>query len=340
MNYTVEVICMDFNINKRIVKKELKNEKIIYVKPIINIQSVHISFIYIFILFYKYLISKKNTLFLIHYPSPLDSFIISILYFLKKRKFITVFHANIINKNYMLMKITEFWSKKCFKFSDKIIFTSKRLLDNNANKLNITHKSLYLPIEFSSKDNNIPKINDELNFKLLFIGRLVSYKGVEYLINALEGVQNIQLDIFGDGILKENLIQLTKNKGLNDRIKFHTDLSEKKKHELLSSSNCLVLPSINEAEAFGVVQLEALNYGLPVINTDLPTGVPDVSIHMKSGLTVPPKNSHLLKEAILLLKNNSKLYNNLSRGALEQSKNFEHEKLFSMFKEKLFENEK
>ena len=59
MNYTVEVICMDFNINKRIVKKELKNEKIIYVKPIINIQSVHISFIYIFILFYKYLISKK-----------------------------------------------------------------------------------------------------------------------------------------------------------------------------------------------------------------------------------------------------------------------------------------
>ncbi|RYF26382.1 MAG: glycosyltransferase, partial [Flavobacteriales bacterium] len=88
-----------------------------------------------------------------------------------------------------------------------------------------------------------------------------------------------------------------------------------------------VLPSINEAEAFGVVQLEAMSNGLPVINTSLKSGVPFVSLNDFSGLTVEPGNSEELKNAISTIINSKNLYETYSRNAIIRSKNFTREKM-------------
>jgi rhamnosyl/mannosyltransferase len=141
---------------------------------------------------------------------------------------------------------------------------------------------------------------------VLCVGRLVSYKGVEFLIRALENIK-ARLWIIGVGPLEESLKALAEERGLADRIKFLGQVSEADLIAYYHACDVFVLPSITNAEMFGVVQLEAMACRKPVISTDLPTGVSWVNQHGKTGYVVPPENVEELAKAIRRLLDNPAL---------------------------------
>lgn len=150
--------------------------------------------------------------------------------------------------------------------------------------------------------------------RLLFIGRLVYYKGCSILMDAMERlktelgeeISQVELVIVGTGVLENEMKAQAERIGLEKTIRFLGRASDQELEKELERCDVLVFPSVANSEAFGLVQLEAMSYGKPVINTSLSTGVPWVSLDKETGLTVPPEDSRALCKAILWMKHNSK----------------------------------
>lgn len=135
---------------------------------------------------------------------------------------------------------------------------------------------------------------------VLSVGRLVYYKGFEHLIAAMKFVEG-RLIIVGHGPLQDELRQQAKECGFSERVTFLTDVKDVRPY--YHAADVFALPSIARSEAFGIVQLEAMACGKPVVNTNLNTGVPSVSVDGVSGITVPPANPEKLGRAINSLLN-------------------------------------
>jgi len=120
---------------------------------------------------------------------------------------------------------------------------------------------------------------------LLFVGRLVRYKGVEILLRALPGLE-AETVLVGDGPLRPSLEAMARELGVADRVRFAGEVTDEDLLAWYHACDALVLPSISRQEAFGIVQLEAMACRRPVISTDVPTGVPWVNQHERTGLVV------------------------------------------------------
>jgi glycosyltransferase involved in cell wall biosynthesis len=128
-------------------------------------------------------------------------------------------------------------------------------------------------------------------------GRLVPYKGFDVLLRALKLV-DAHLIIAGSGPRETELRGVATASGVADRVTFAGYLSREQQRQTFGAAGLFVLPSVNEAEAFGIVQLEAMCSGIPIVNTDLPTGVPWVARHGLEGLTVTPRDEAALAAAM------------------------------------------
>ena len=125
---------------------------------------------------------------------------------------------------------------------------------------------------------------------VLFLGRLVYYKGVPVLLDAMART-DATLVIAGEGRDREALQDQASRLGIADRVRFIGDVPEADLPSVYHACDVFVLPSTAAAEGFGLVQLEAMACGKPVVSTTLPTGVAiaapagsDVQIRPRSGL--------------------------------------------------------
>ena len=133
------------------------------------------------------------------------------------------------------------------------------------------------------------------------VGRLVHYKGFEHLIRAMKKVDG-HLLLIGNGPLRGELEQLARSLGIHERVTILSGVADVV--PFYHAADVFVLPSVNRSEAFGLVQVEAMACGKPVVNTQLASGVTFVSRHDETGLTVPPSDSQALAVALCTLLRN------------------------------------
>ena len=117
------------------------------------------------------------------------------------------------------------------------------------------------------------------------LGRLVGYKGYDVLIRAMQTVDG-HCTIIGEGPLLADLQQLTTDLGVSGRVRFAGRLPRDEIKRLFHTAQVFAFPSVTEAEAFGIAQIEAMAAGLPIVNTHLATTVPLVARHDQEALTV------------------------------------------------------
>ncbi|MBN2586713.1 MAG: glycosyltransferase [Candidatus Fermentibacteraceae bacterium] len=160
----------------------------------------------------------------------------------------------------------------------------------------------------------------------LFVGRFRSYKGIHVLLDAWREFPERRLIMVGGGPLEGLVRKRVHMDGLN--VSILSDPDDRSLVELYRRASFLVLPSTRRSEAFGMVQTEAMACGVPVISTDLPTGVPWVNRHGVSGLVVPPGDPGALADAVRRM-DDAGLRSRLALGALDRARNeFDSGKLF------------
>jgi glycosyltransferase involved in cell wall biosynthesis len=149
---------------------------------------------------------------------------------------------------------------------------------------------------------------------VLFVGVLRPYKGVDVLLKAMARVR-ARLVVVGRGPTRLELSGLAARLGISNRVLFLGEVSDSERRILLHACDVFVLPSIDNREAFGIAQLEAMACGRPVIASDLPTGVRFVNKNQMTGLLVPPGDSDALAAALQRLLGDERLRQTLGNAA-------------------------
>lgn len=164
---------------------------------------------------------------------------------------------------------------------------------------------------------------DEKIFQILSVGYLIERKGFEYLIRAMPHVltehENARLKIVGSGPLESKLKALIYELDLGDQVEIIKNVSDEKLLMMYNSADLFVLPSIVDSqgntEGLGVVLLEAMACGVPVIGSDV-GGISDIIKNMETGVLIPEKNSYVISQVISNLIINRDLREKISDNGL------------------------
>lgn len=275
--------------------------------------------------------AKKADVVHIHVPFPLADAALMLSGY--RGKVVVSWHSDIVKQKKLLFFYKPFM-RYLLKRADVIL---------TATEGHVKH-SLYLP-EFKSKCRVLPygivpedylsvervpflteKASDKNSIKVFFTGRLVYYKGVDVLLKAFESVKGCELFIAGTGDLGDSLKRFVSAHNMEKKVHFLGFLPDEQLRQAYADCDIFVLPSVAPSEAFGIVQLEAMVYGKPVINTALKSGVPYVSINGRTGITVPPSSPKALAKAINTLAEDKELREKYGKAAAERVQSSFNEK--------------
>jgi glycosyltransferase involved in cell wall biosynthesis len=252
----------------------------------------------------------------LHWPNP--TAVLAYLASGHRGKLVFTYHSDIIRQR-LLRK--PFWPvlRRALKRAHAIIATSPNYLQTSQVLQKFQERCRVIPFGISLKEFNqantieVSKIRKQYGSRIVLgVGRLVYYKGFEYLIRAMRDVEG-HLLIVGNGPLLNALGQEAHTVGVSTRVTFLTNITDVR--PFYHAADVFALPSIARSEAFGIVQLEAMACGKAIVNTSLDSGVPFVSQDGVSGLTVPPADAASLAKAINTLLDNPDLCARYGRAA-------------------------
>ena len=279
--------------------------------------------------------AKQADIVHLHTPNMLAA--LCALFIGGKTQLLVHWHSDIVDKGLLgiMLRPLEFC---LLKRAGCIAATSQDYANASGTLAPHRHKMTVVPIgvphtQREGSDSQLPQQVKEKVFGkkiILAVGRLVPYKGFEVLVLSAKDLSDDSIVVIvGQGSLMHDLQKLADSTGVSDRVVITGHLSETAVQTLLTQAALYCLPSVCRAEAFGVVLLEAMAYGLPIVATNIPgSGVPWVNQQGVSGLNVPVGDPEVLAEACNQILNSTQLHNKLSSGA--------RQRFLSTFTEELF----
>ena len=246
-------------------------------------------------------------------------------------KVVIHWHADIENKG-LLGRLVRPIERAMLRRADKVVTTTEVYAKASSALKDLGSRVNAIPIGIADIEKVSSCAITEVPY-VLFVGRLVPYKGLNVLMEAAAKVKgNIEFRIVGIGPELSELKSQVKRLGVSDRVKFLGRVGERQLQEIMQGAAIFCLPSINRLEAFGVVLLEAMRAGLAVVSSDIPgSGVSWVN---STGLNVPVKDPKALAEAIDRLLANPQERERLGRRArLRFESEFQRELMVKRFLE-------
>lgn len=277
-------------------------------------------------------ICRKYDVIHVHHPDPMAC--MALFFSGYRGKVVLHWHSDIVRQKY-LMGLYRPFQNWLIRRADLIVGTTPVYVEQSDDLKRAQHKITYLPI---GTEEVVPDIEGAhqlrekySNHKIVFsLGRLVPYKGYHNLIEAAQYLSDDYVVVIGGtGPLRESLEQLIKERKLEKKVKLLGFVKDEEVAAYFTACDIFVLPSVQKTEAFGIVQIEAMSCGKPVVATKIPgSGTAWVNAHGISGLNVTPEQPKEIADAILTITRDRDAYEVYATGARQRfEKMFTKEKM-------------
>lgn len=278
---------------------------------------------------------RKYDIIHVHHPDPMAC--LSLMLSGYKGKVVLHWHSD-IQKQKLLLRLYKPLQQWLLRRADRIIGTTPVYLSESPFLRNQQKKAVCLPIGVHPMRPTAKAVEDIRKQypgkKIVFsLGRLVAYKGYYFLVAAAKYLSDDYVVLIGGtGALKDELQREIRERGIQDKVKLLGRISDEDLPAYYGACDVFCLSSVQKTEAFGIVQIEAMSCGKPVVATNIPqSGVPWVNAHGISGLNVAPGNAEELAHAIEEVTKDETAYRRYAEGAANR-----YEKLFTQ--ERMIDN--
>ena len=255
----------------------------------------------------------------VHHPDPMAA--LSLFFSGYKGKVVLHWHSDIL-KQKIALKLFMPLQNWLINRANVIVGTTPKYIEESPFLQNVNLRKIAIPIGIEpilGDKNKVEEIRHRYNGKKIIfsLGRLVGYKGFPFLIDAaLSLPDDYVILIGGGGPLKENLEAQIKSKGLSSKVHLLGRVPDEDLPDYFEACDVYVMSSIWKTEAFGIVQIEAMSCGKPIVATKIPgSGVSWVNEDMVTGLNVEPENAEAIADAILKITSNREAYMTYSNNA-------------------------
>lgn len=259
------------------------------------------------------ILKEKYDFFIIEFSEPM-TLILSLFLKIVGTKLIS-WNGMCITSPKLIRKLAEISVRFCVNISDyffaRSIYAKRYLMSKGANPQKISVIPHGIDIK-KYNDKNDTLLKERLNLKnkkiVLYVGRLLPWKGVDYLIKAIKLVnvklKDFHLLIIGQGLMENYLKNLVQQEHLESCVTFLGAIPNSDIHKYYSICDVHVAPSIvtkDMIEIFGIVFLEAMASKKPSIAFDIPSEIQNIVDNGETGFLVPEKDVDALAEKICIL---------------------------------------
>ncbi|MDP3385812.1 MAG: glycosyltransferase [Eubacteriales bacterium] len=304
-----------FNHTKSTVDEMINGVRVMRLESFVLGRSIRLSLAYKKKLLER---SAEASMIIYHFPSFTPELFLSHLKH-KNPLRICLYHADITGRGLIGRLYNALVVSRFLRRMDMVVATSPNITKSSSALRQMKHVEVIPlgvdPDHFRYLENNMrAQLVEALERRsgdtriVLFVGRIARYKGIRELIDAMSGLPENYCLVMVSGDNTDDIEEYAASKNMSGRLLIHRKVSYDDLPKYYSAADVLCMPSTDNGEAFGLVAIEAMSCGVPVITTELGTGTSYHNIDGVTGRVIEPKNIRQLSESIVDICENKEKY--------------------------------